>query len=61
MTDLRASYYDEREAGGTFRELLRYHGIDDVYIVLSTSNGINSPTSLEAFWDTISKGGNEDE
>ncbi|MDD6143195.1 MAG: DHHW family protein [bacterium] len=55
MTDLRASYFDEQEAGGTFAELLRYHGIDDVYVVLSTSNGINSNNSLKVFMNTISK------
>ena len=49
MTDLRANYYDAEEAGGTFRELLRYHDIDDVYIVFSTSNGINSKNSQEVF------------
>ena len=48
MTDLRAAYYDPKEAGGTFRELLALHEIDDVYVVLSTSNGINSSNSLSA-------------
>lgn len=55
MTDLRDDYYDEKEAGGTFAELLRYHGADDVYVVLSTANGINSYNSLTVFGDTISK------
>jgi len=55
MTDLRGSYFDEKEAGGTFRELVAYHGIDDIYVVLSTSNGINSANSLEVFHKTISK------
>lgn len=55
MTDLRGSYFDEKEAGGTFRELVAYHGIDDIYVVLSTSNGINSKNSLEVFHKTISK------
>ena len=55
MTDLRSSYFDEKEAGGTFAELLKYHGIQDVYVVLSTSNGINSNNSLKVFMDTISK------
>ena len=48
MTDLRLSYYDVKEAGGTFRDLLALHEIDDVYIVLSTSNGVNSPNSQGA-------------
>ena len=46
MTDLRLSYYDPEEAGGTFRELLAYHGIDDIYVLYSTSNGVNSGHSL---------------
>ncbi|MBR3873069.1 MAG: hypothetical protein IKJ26_02765 [Clostridia bacterium] len=55
MTDLRGSYFDKKEAGGTFTELLKYHGIDDIYVVLSTSNGINSRNSLEVFWNAISE------
>ena len=55
MTDLRKSYYDPEEAGGTFRELLTYHRIDDLYIVLSTSNGINSANSLSALPRQISE------
>ena len=55
MTDLRDTYYDEKEAGGTFAELLSYHKVDDVYIVLSTANGINSYNSLTVFGQTISK------
>lgn len=55
MTDLRASYYDVREAGGTFTELVQYHEIDDIYVVLSTSNGINSANSLKVFYNAITK------
>ena len=55
MTDLRASYYDEELAGGTFTELLRYHEIDDVYIVLSTSNGIKSGTSQKSIPEHLSR------
>ena len=55
MTDLRDTYYDEKEAGGTFAELLRYHEVDDVYIVLSSANGVNSYNSLTVFGQTISK------
>jgi len=59
MTDLRASYFKESEAGGTFAELLKYHQIDDIYVVLSTSNGINSKNSLEVMWNTITAGGGQ--
>jgi len=55
MTDLRNGYFDEQDAGGTFAELVAYHEIDDIYIVLSTSNGINSHNSLKTFWQTISR------
>ena len=55
MTDLRDSYFNREEAGGTFTELVRYHGIDDIYVVLSTSNGINSHNSLKVFWDYITE------
>ncbi|MDD6040673.1 MAG: DHHW family protein [Clostridia bacterium] len=53
MTDLRENYYSEKDAGGTFRELLAYHEVDDVYVVLSTANGINSYNSLTVFDQTI--------
>ena len=55
MTDLRDDYYDEDDAGGTFAELVRYHQPDDIYVVLSTSNGINSHNSLTVLGNTISK------
>lgn len=55
MTDLRSSYYNEQEAGGTFSELVKYHQIDDIYVVLSTSNGINSPNSQEVFPKLIAR------
>jgi len=55
MTDLRRDYFDPEEAGGTFSELVAYHQIDDIYVILSTSNGINSSNSLVTFWETISQ------
>lgn len=55
MTDLRRDYFHPEEAGGTFSQLMSYHGIDDVYIILSTSNGINSSNSLDVFWQTITQ------
>ena len=55
MTDLREDYFNEKDAGGTFRELMAYHDVDDVYVVLSTANGINSHNSLTVFGNTISK------
>ncbi len=55
MTDLRDEYYSEKDAGGTFRELMAYHDVDDIYVVLSTANGVNSHNSLVVFDETISK------
>jgi len=55
MTDLRMDYFDPEEAGGTFSQLVQYHQIDDIYVILSTSNGINSSNSLSTFWKTITE------
>ena len=49
MTDLRANYYDAALAGGTFRQVLALQNIDDIYLVLSTSNGVNSRNFLSVF------------
>lgn len=55
MTDLRKSYFDTAEAGGTFRELLSYYNIDDIYIVYSTSNGIPSANAMQVLPAEIAK------
>ncbi len=55
MTDLRDDYFSEKDAGGTFAELVAYHQPDDIYVVLSTANGLNSYNSLTVFGRTISK------
>ena len=55
MTDLRRDYFDPEVAGGTFAQLVDYHQIDDIYVILSTSNGINSSNSLTTFWETITQ------
>jgi hypothetical protein len=46
MTDIRKNYYKKDDAGGSVSELISYYGIDDVYIILSTANGMNSGTGL---------------
>jgi hypothetical protein len=53
MTDLRANYYDVELAGGTFRQILALQNIDDIYVVLSTSNGVNSKNFLSVFLKMI--------
>ncbi len=45
MTDVRASYYDSISAGGWIADLMEYHGIDDVYIVMSFANDAHTATS----------------
>ena len=47
MCDFRAGYYKKQDAGGAIGELMRYHGIDDVYIITSTANGLRKPNSLK--------------
>ncbi len=40
-----ARYYEPADNGGTMAQLLEQYGIDDVFIVLSESNGVAFPTS----------------
>jgi len=42
MVDFRGEYYTRRDAQGGVREYVRRLGIDDIYIVLSETNGIGS-------------------
>jgi len=46
MVDLRVEYCDMDLLGGLCEELIEYHDIDDVYILYSTANGLNSTNSL---------------
>ena len=46
MTDFRYGYYDKREAGGTMGELVKRYGIDDIYLVFSTANGLRKDNSI---------------
>ena len=47
MVDPRKGYYSKAEAGGNIGELIRAFGINDVYIILSTTNGVNSKNGLD--------------
>ena len=47
MTDFRYGYYDKSEAGGTMASLCAYHGIDDIYLVFSTANGLRKDNSIK--------------
>ena len=45
MTDVREGYYYPGDTGGWIAELMEYHGIDDVYIVMSYANDAHTDTS----------------
>ena len=47
MCDFRYSRYDKHETGGSIGYLLKYYGIDDVYIVTSTANGLRKDNSIK--------------
>lgn len=46
MADFRKGSYSKSQAGGSIGDLITYHGIDDVYIVTSTANGLRKENSI---------------
>ena len=46
MVDPRSEYHRRGNPGGSIGKLIQYHEIDDVYIVLSTANGLRKKNSL---------------
>lgn len=46
MADFRYGSYSEREVGGSIGEMIRKYGIDDVYIITSTANGLRKDNSI---------------
>ena len=46
MTDFRYGYYDKAEAGGSMSEMCAYYGIDDIYLIFSTANGLRKDNSI---------------
>ena len=52
-TDLRGSYYDQRHAQWTVSEYIRDNGIDDVYFILSTANGVNTVNLIRTLRDCL--------
>ena len=46
MCDFRYDSYDVGAVGGTIGDQLRYYGIDDVYIITSTANGLRKENSI---------------
>lgn len=46
MCDPRSEYHHRGDAGASIGKLIQYHGIDDVYVVLSTANGLRKKNSL---------------
>lgn len=47
VTDVRDGYYDRPHARWTISQYMQQHGVDDVYIVLSTSSSINTAGMFE--------------
>ena len=46
MVDPRSEYHSRGDAGASIGKLIQYHKIDDVYIVLSTANGLRKKNAL---------------
>ena len=46
MADFRVGDYVKKEAGGSMGELVQYYGIDDVYLVFCTANGLRKDNSI---------------
>ena len=46
MSDFRYGYYDKAAAGGSIGELVRHYGIDDVYLIFCTANGLRKDNSI---------------
>ena len=47
VTDVRADYYDRAHAQWTISDHIRENGIDDVYFILSTANGVNTVSIMD--------------
>ena len=45
MTDFRNGEYDKETSGGNISEMMTYYNIDDVYIIVSTANGLRKDNS----------------
>lgn len=48
--DLRSDYFSLSKAGCTVSEYIADHGIDEVYIILSTASGVNSGYMKNYLW-----------
>ncbi|MBQ8507478.1 MAG: hypothetical protein IJ466_08640 [Clostridia bacterium] len=46
MADFRKGSYSKSQAGGSIGAMIQYHGIDDVYIITSTANGLRKENSI---------------
>lgn len=47
MADFRKGSYSVSKSGGYIGQMIRYHEIDDVYIITSTANGLRKDNSIE--------------
>ena len=48
VTDVRQGYYDEAHAAWSISDYIRDNGIDDVYLIYSTANGVNTVYIMES-------------
>ncbi len=48
VTDVRADYYDRFNVSWTLSEFIREKDVDDVYLVFSTANGVNTVYIMES-------------
>ena len=53
MTDIRPDYYDRPHATWTISQYIQKNGIDDVYLVLSTANGVNTGYLIQNLLDYL--------
>lgn len=49
MCDFREHYFIKSDVGGSIGDMITYYGIDDVYIITSTANGLRKDSSLVFF------------
>ncbi len=53
VTDIRPDYYDRPHATWTISQYIQKNGIDDVYLVLSTANGVNTGYLIQNLLDYL--------
>ena len=46
MTDFRYGYFDKAQAGGNIGSMVERYGIDDIYLIFCTANGLRKDNSI---------------